>query len=100
MVCGLLEGIDVLRAHRVDTDGRTFLIGGGSQSPGYRRWVADAGGTIVAHNDPALLGTSLAGLLGVQWRPRASVLAIVTDDGLSTEAAADLEQWGPRVERA
>lgn len=25
---------------------------------------------------------------------------IVTDDGLSTEAAADLEQWGPRVERA
>ena len=61
VVCGLLEGIDVLRAHGVDTGGRTFLIGGGSQSPAYRRRVADlAGRVIVVPHDKQLVASGAA----------------------------------------
>lgn len=41
VVCGLLDGLDALRRVGVATDGRLFLIGGGSRSVAFRRVVAD-----------------------------------------------------------
>jgi len=42
VVCGLLDGLDALRATGVAVDrGRLFLIGGGAQSPVYHQVVAD-----------------------------------------------------------
>jgi xylulokinase len=42
VVCGLLDGLDALRAAGVDAgDGRVLLLGGGARSAGYRRVVAD-----------------------------------------------------------
>ena len=61
VVCGLLEGIDILHANGVDTSGRTFLIGGGSQSPAYRRRVADlTGRSIVVPYDKQLVASGAA----------------------------------------
>jgi xylulokinase len=48
VLCGLLEGMDALRAVGATVDGRIFLIGGGSRSKAYRQRSADlAGSTIV-----------------------------------------------------
>jgi xylulokinase len=42
VVCGLLDGLDALRAAGVDVDGgRLLLVGGGRRSPVYRQVVAD-----------------------------------------------------------
>jgi xylulokinase len=41
VVCGLLDGLDALRAAGVAVDGRCFLVGGGKHSPAYRQVVAD-----------------------------------------------------------
>jgi xylulokinase len=41
VVCGLLDGLDALSACGVRTDGRLFLIGGGSRSAAFRQTVAD-----------------------------------------------------------
>lgn len=41
VVCGLLDGLDALRAAGVRDDGRLLLIGGGSRSAAFRRVVAD-----------------------------------------------------------
>ena len=45
VVCGLLDGLDALRAAGVATTGRLFLIGGGAKSPAYRQIVADLAAT-------------------------------------------------------
>ncbi len=42
VVCGLLDGLDALRASGVATDdGRLFLVGGGARSGAYRQILAD-----------------------------------------------------------
>jgi xylulokinase len=41
VVCGLLDGLDALSECGVQTDGRLFLIGGGSRSAAFRQTVAD-----------------------------------------------------------
>ena len=41
VVCGLLDGLDALRAVDVPVDGRCFLVGGGARSAAYRQVVAD-----------------------------------------------------------
>jgi xylulokinase len=41
VLCGLLDGLDALRAVGATVDGRIFLIGGGSRSPAYRQRCAD-----------------------------------------------------------
>ncbi|MGZ4691141.1 MAG: xylulokinase [Acidimicrobiia bacterium] len=41
VVCGLLDGLDALRAAGVSDDGRLFLVGGGARSAAYRQIVAD-----------------------------------------------------------
>jgi xylulokinase len=41
VLCGLMEGLDVLESLGVPTDGRLVLAGGGSNSPAYRQLLAD-----------------------------------------------------------
>jgi xylulokinase len=41
VVCGLLDGLDALRAAGVDAAGRVVLVGGGARSIAYRRVLAD-----------------------------------------------------------
>ncbi len=41
VVCGLLDGLDALTGCGVPSNGRLFLIGGGSRSAAYRQVVAD-----------------------------------------------------------
>jgi xylulokinase len=42
--CGLLDGLDALRAAGVDTAGRLVLLGGGARSSAYRRVIAELSG--------------------------------------------------------
>ena len=41
VLCGLLGGVDALRAVGATIDGRAFLVGGGSRSAAYRQRAAD-----------------------------------------------------------
>lgn len=41
VACGLLDGLDALRAAGVRDDGRVFLVGGGAKSAAYRQTFAD-----------------------------------------------------------
>jgi xylulokinase len=41
VLCGLLAGLDALRAAGASVDGRVFLVGGGARSIAYRRRLAD-----------------------------------------------------------
>ena len=59
VVCGLLDGLDALRAVDVGVDGRCFLIGGGARSAAYCQVVADLAQrpvTIVADDELVALG--------------------------------------------
>ena len=59
VVCGLLDGLDALRAVDVPVDGRCFLIGGGARSAAYRQVVADLAQrpvTVVADDELVALG--------------------------------------------
>jgi xylulokinase len=51
VLCGLLDGLDVLGACGATVDGRTFLIGGGSRSAAYRQRCADLSGAFVVVPD-------------------------------------------------
>lgn len=63
VVCGLLDGLDALRAVGVAVDGgRLFLVGGGSRSPVYRQVVADLAQRPVmvpAAAEPVALGAAV-----------------------------------------
>ncbi len=52
VVCGLLDGLDALRAF-APADGRLFLVGGGARSRAYRQVLADLSGraVLVPRND-------------------------------------------------
>jgi xylulokinase len=41
VVCGLLDGLDALKAAGARTDGRLIVTGGGARSPAYRQLLAD-----------------------------------------------------------
>ncbi len=47
VLCGLLDGLDALRAVGASVDGRLFLVGGGSRSSAYRQRCADLSGSPV-----------------------------------------------------
>ncbi len=51
VVCGLLDGLDALRAAGVATDGRLYLVGGGARSVAYRQILADLAGREVTAAD-------------------------------------------------
>ena len=49
VLCGLLDGLDILQSLGVRADGRLVLTGGGARSPAYRQLLADLGGTAGVH---------------------------------------------------
>ncbi len=51
VLCGLLAGVDALRAVGASLDGRLFLVGGGSRSAAYRQRLADLSGRSVVVPD-------------------------------------------------
>src|SRR5262249_4752861 len=84
VVCGLLEGLDALRAAggvpAIGHDHRTILVGGGARSPAYQRIVADLVGVEVVLPDgdehvaagacvqaAAVLHGSTASEVAAQW---------------------------------
>jgi xylulokinase len=68
VVCGLLDGLDALRAAGVRTNGRLLLIGGGSRSAAFRRVVADLAGrdvTVPTADEHVAIGAALQA--AVMW---------------------------------
>ena len=76
VVCGLLDGLDALRAVDVPVDGRCFLIGGGARSGAYRQVVADLAQrpvTFVADDELVALGACVQAAARTQQVPIAAV---------------------------
>ena len=79
VVCGLLDGLDALRATGVTVDdGRLFLVGGGARSPVYRQVVADLAQRAVTVLDEAelvALGAAVQAASRLLGQPIADVQA-------------------------
>ncbi len=76
VVCGLLDGLDALRAVDVPVDGRCFLIGGGARSAAYRQVVADLAQrpvTVVDADELVALGACVQAAARAQQVPIAEV---------------------------
>lgn len=94
VLCGLLEGLDQLRAHQVPTDGRLILTGGAARSRAYRQLLADLAGRPVhvsraveaaaagacVQAEAALGATSIDELV-TAWAPPVDVVAEPRPDG-------------------
>jgi len=96
VVCGLLDGLDALRAAGVPVDdGRVFLVGGGAQSPMYRRVVADLSQRVITVPDAAelvVLGAAVQASARLTSRPIAEVQdAWAVGAGHHTEPAIDAD---------
>lgn len=101
VICGLLEGGDLLAAHGLATDGRLIVTGGASRSQAYRQVLADLTGKPVWTCDlpeaaaagaavqaaAALLGRSTAEL-AADWRPDYAIVA--EPDRQATGRAAEV----------
>ena len=59
VLCGLLDGLDILQSLGVRADGRLVLTGGGARSSAYRQLLADLAGRPVFTGD--LTETSASG---------------------------------------
>ena len=99
VVCGLLDGLDALRAATSDgrgSESRTFLVGGGARSPAYRRIVADLSGmpiTIPAGEEHVAIGACVQA---------AAVLHQCSPDEIASAWAlgeGDIIEPDPRVDR-
>lgn len=101
VLCGLLDGLDALRAAGIATDGNILLIGGGANSPAYRQRAADLTGRPVAVPDgeqlvatgtavqaaAIVLGTDAA-TLARAWAGTSTVIVEpAADDGAAVRAA-------------
>jgi xylulokinase len=61
VVCNLLDGVDTLITSRRSSDGRVFLVGGGSQSAAYRQITADLlGCPVIVPSEPELVASGAA----------------------------------------
>lgn len=81
VLCGLLGGLDVIRALGPTADGRCFLVGGGARSTAYRQRAADLTGqdvTISSVDEVVSAG--------------AAVQAAAVASGVSLDAV--MSQWG------
>ncbi|MDQ0471884.1 xylulokinase [Labrys wisconsinensis] len=87
VLCGLLEGGDILSRHGVPQDGRLILTGGAARSKAYRQVLADLTGR------PVWIGSlTEAAAAGAAVQAAAALSAAPTDQ----VAAA----WAPRLEIA
>jgi xylulokinase len=100
VVCGLLDGLDALRATGVPVDGRLVLVGGGAQLSAFPRVLADLAQRPVMvpdHPEPVALGACVqAAATLLRTRP-ADVAAAwqlggghITDPTLDPDTAASV----------
>lgn len=78
VVCGLLDGLDALRAVEVPVDGRCFVIGGGARSAAYPQIVADLtqrAVTVVEDEELVALGACVQAATRATAAPIADVQA-------------------------
>lgn len=100
VLCGLLDGLDLLKAHGLRDDGRLIVTGGAAKSRAYRQVLADLTGREVWHSaetETAAMGAAvqaLAALTGAtpaeaasQWAPE---LECVARPGAGTACAAEI----------
>lgn len=76
VVCGLLDGLDALRAAGVAVDGRCFVVGGGARSAVYPRAIADLAQrpvTLVDAEELVALGACVQAAARATDRPIADV---------------------------
>jgi xylulokinase len=76
VVCGLLDGLDALRAAGVAVDGRCFVVGGGAHSPVYRQVIADLAQravTLVEADELVALGACVQAAARATDRPIAEI---------------------------
>ncbi len=77
VVCGLLDGLDALRAAGAAKDGgRLFLVGGGARSAAYRQILADLAQrpvVVTAEDEPVALGACVQAAARVSGAPIADV---------------------------
>ncbi|MBK9180410.1 MAG: xylulokinase [Acidimicrobiales bacterium] len=72
VVCGLLDGLDALRAAGVDTGGRLVLVGGGSRSAAYPQILGDLAGravTVAAGAEHVAAGACVQAAAVLHGRP-------------------------------
>ena len=62
VLCGVLHGVEAIRAVGATLDGRTFLVGGGSRSAAYRQRCADLLGRVIVvpHTDETVAAGAAA----------------------------------------
>lgn len=78
VICGLLEGGDLLAAHGLATAGRLIVTGGASRSAAYRQILADLTGKPVLTCDlpeAAAAGAAVQAVAALSGRPTAEVAA-------------------------
>jgi xylulokinase len=77
VVCGLLDGLDALRAAGVQADRRLVLVGGGARSAALRRVLADLSGrevTVVpAEVEPVATGACVQAAAALHGQPPSEV---------------------------
>jgi xylulokinase len=101
VVCGLLDGLDALRASGVAVDdGRLFLAGGGARSAAYRQVLADLAQrpvVVTAEDELVALGACVQAAARVAGVPVAEVqdawvlgMGTIVDPQLGADAAASV----------
>ncbi|HEY3721791.1 MAG TPA: FGGY family carbohydrate kinase [Acidimicrobiia bacterium] len=101
VVCGLLDGLDALRAAGVPTDGgRLFLVGGGARSTAYRQVLADLAQrpvVVSTEDEPVALGACVQAAARVSGAPIGDVqdawalgMGTTVDPTLGPDAAAEV----------
>ncbi len=100
VVCGLLDGLDALRAAGVATDGRLFLVGGGARSTAYRQVLADLAQrpvVVSAEDELVALGACVQAAARVSGAPIADVqeawalgMGTTVDPTLAADAASEV----------
>jgi xylulokinase len=93
VLCGLLDGLDVLRSTGVDAAGRIHLIGGGARSAAYRQRSADLSGepvTIPTTDETVATGAALqASMIITEGTPEEIATAWGLGSGETVEPALD-----------
>jgi xylulokinase len=93
VLCGLLDGLDVLRSAGVEGTGRVQLIGGGSRSAAYRQRAADLLGrpiTVPDADEAVATGAALQAAMTLTGRsPEDLAKAWQLGSGVSVEPVTD-----------
>jgi xylulokinase len=96
VVCGLIDGLDALRATTATNPTRIVLVGGGAHSPAYRQAVAGLSGLPVVcrtAGEPVATGACVQAAATLTGRPITQIQADWNlDTGITTEPNPTIER--------